>query len=321
MSDTKLAVTPTCCNCFVPRKRWSDSASGQMSDMYCRACDEYNVDSPACLANMPNQKNAGHLKQRRNLLTIESELELPNTKKENNKKVIKQQQTTKEKCHLNGKNNNKNINAKVEEYEYADDAIIYNDDLSSADKIVKMGVLDEQGSKLMIRVQGKEELPVVDDCSGSKDNNKIRSNCSIEKNSNINNIMYPSVDNQHNTSTLDSSKPIKLRNNSSQSKPRINSSVSDNKPMNIEVVLRKAANNEVDQTYKTIFSFDDNGNTNDRNKDKLNRNYSTLPKMKKNALQVVYCRPLKKVPMRTTADGTNIYYWCDVPKKTLKGFY
>uniref|UniRef100_A0A182LYJ9 Uncharacterized protein n=1 Tax=Anopheles culicifacies TaxID=139723 RepID=A0A182LYJ9_9DIPT len=98
-STTKGANTSTtktgCCSCFrVPKKRWSDVDSVQMSEVYtpCPACggderEEPNAseserkrleslelhDSPACLATV--SKGRSPLMKHRNVLIVESELE------------------------------------------------------------------------------------------------------------------------------------------------------------------------------------------------------------------------------------------------------
>lgn len=47
---------------------------------------------------------------------------------------------------------------------------------------------------------------------------------------------------------------------------------------------------------------------------------ATLPRAKRSAAQhAFYQRALSLVPKRRTPDGTNIYYWCDLPRKALKG--
>ncbi|KAJ6649987.1 hypothetical protein Bhyg_05230 [Pseudolycoriella hygida] len=282
-SDTKLATkTTTCCNCFGPKKRWSDSASGQMSDVYCRACDDDNdFDSPACLANItPKRGKPKH----RNLLTIESELEIPNitdSKKERKiaprEKNNENRKSVKENC-MNNKNNNK----KIEEYEVAQLATAFDDDDDGfAVDIVKIGVLNEYESELMIRVQGKEELPATQTTNTS-------GNATPGK--------YSSVDNCSNH-PLDSNRIL------------------DNLVDNTNMAIKRRTKSQ-NQQPKSELSVDD-CNGNDGRLDRFNRAYSTLPKMK-NKQSVPNLRPLRKVPMRTTPDGTNIYYWCDVPKKTLK---
>ncbi len=280
--------TTTCCNCFGPKKRWSDSASGQMSDVYCRTCDDdIDFDSPACLANItPKRGKPKH----RNLLTIESELELPNVKepkKERIKLSVREKnnenrKSAKENC-LNGKNNNK----KVEEYELAQLATAFDDDLTV--DIVKMGVLNDYESQIMIRVQGKEELPAT----------QTTNNTETSGLNNVNLNEYSSVDNCSNH-PLDSNRIIDNlvdNTNASNNDRRTNKSKSK------------------DRKNPTLID-DYNGNDGFY---RLNRAYSTLPKMKNKQNVPNLTRPLRKVPMRTTPDGTNIYYWCDVPKKMQKG--
>lgn len=257
-----------------------------MSDVYCRVCDDdIDFDSPACLANItPKRGKPKH----RNLLTIESELEIPNVKEPKKERKIsvreknnENRKNTKENC-LNGKNNNK----KVEEYEFAQ--LATDDDLSVDN--VKMGVLNEYESQTVIRVQGKEELPAKQTNTETKGLN------------NVNLIKYSSVDNCSNH-PLDSN--------------RILDNLVDNTKTSNELTSTIKSKTG-DQKNETGNEKNDDYNGNDGKFDRLNRAYSTLPKMK-NKQTVPNLRPLRKVPMRTTPDGTNIYYWCDVPKKTLKG--
>lgn len=261
-----------------------------MSDVYCRACDDdIDFGSPACLANItPKRGKPKH----RNLLTIESELELPNVKEPKKERKI----AVKEKNNENRKNvkenrlngNGKNNNKKVEEYELAQLATAFDDDLPV--DIVKMGVLNDFDSKLMIRVQGKEELPATQ----TTNTNTV----TIGLN-NVNLNKYSSVDNCS-THPLDSNRFIDN-----------NVSIDNTNTSNTRRIKSER------QKTKNELSIDDY-NGNDGRFNRMNRAYSTFPKMK-NKQNVPNLRPLRKVPMRTTPDGTNIYYWCDVPKKTIKG--
>lgn len=213
-----------------------------MSDIYCRKCDD--VDSPACLANITPKKM--QLKNR-SILTVESEIELPNGKSSPNK--IK---NGKKEKHVN--NNNK----RHEEYELADDATSLNDDHHD---LTKIDILNDFDSKLRIRVHGKEELPV------EQTTNLIKRNPSKKK------VI--------------------------------------NRPFDIETVVIN------DNKKKDDF----NGNLGTAEK-RLTRIYSTLPKRKRDKMHHSrwYAKPNSlRVPRRTTPDGTNIYYWCDLPKKALKG--
>lgn len=72
-----------------------------------------------------------------------------------------------------------------------------------------------------------------------------------------------------------------------------------------------------------------NDNGNNGNAGDGLRRFSTLPKVRR-ANSVATSNPVngsggasggyrRKVPMRTTPDGTNIYYWCDLSKRAQKG--
>lgn len=50
------------------------------------------------------------------------------------------------------------------------------------------------------------------------------------------------------------------------------------------------------------------------------RNYSTLPKRKRDSVNHrMWYRPVLEPPHRVTPDGTDIYYWCDMPKRMGQG--
>lgn len=268
-----------------------------MSDVYCRTCDDdIDFDSPACLANITPKR--GNKPKHRNLLTIESELEIPNVKEPKKERKLsvreknqENRKNVKENC-LNGKNNNK----KVEEYELAQLATAFDDDDLSVD-VVKMGVLNEFESKIMIRVQGKEELPATQTTN-------TRSNTETSGLKNVKLNKYSSVDNScSNNHPLDSNRIIDMLVDGNTN--------TSNDERRTEAIISKEPKNET-------LTDDYNGNDDGRF-DRLNRAYSTLPKMKNKLNVPNVMRPLRKVPMRTTPDGTNIYYWCDVPKKMQKG--
>lgn len=349
-SPTTGGSTTLCCggHCFGPKKRWSDSASGQMSEVYCRACDtqaklveandsdasgdsvatitgaaesstDDNIDSPACLANITPKRRAGSkTKPAANVLTIESELEIPSGKgllkstksssttpkslQQKKASTVKAKKTTtvpkakitKTVDNLNGCNNNK----KIEEYEWADDATAFDaaELPTTTEKLHrKVGVLNAIESKLMIRVQGTEELPARQQTTVGK---KTLNGSSKQH--------LPSViDNKLKTHSIASSS---LKSSSSNRSKIIstNSHVSNDVQPPVE---------------RSIDCDDHNGNDGSR-LNRLNRNYSTLPKMKRNGNQPLHAgheRPMKKIPMRTTPDGTNIYYWCDMSKRAIKG--
>lgn len=352
-SPTNAGSTALCCgghNCFGPKKRWSDSASGQMSEVYCRACDtqsklveaidsdasgdsaatitgaaessaEDNIDSPACLANITPKRRAGSkTKPAANVLTIESELEIPSgkgllkidkkssssstpklsqQKKASTVKTKKATTVTKAKIskaadNLNGRNNNK----KIEEYEWADDATAFDAaELPTTEKLHrKVGILNAIDSKLMIRVQGTEELPA-------------RQQTTVAK-------KQQSGSKQHLPSVVDNNK---LKTHSIASSSLKSSSSNRSKIISTNNV---SSDVQPPAERRSVDCDDHNGNAGSRF-NRLNRNYSTLPKMKRigggQPLHAGHERPMKKIPMRTTPDGTNIYYWCDMSKRAIKG--
>ncbi|XP_055534995.1 uncharacterized protein LOC129724283 isoform X2 [Wyeomyia smithii] len=174
LDDRKISVSSnsgSCCNCFGPRKRWSDTASAQMSDVYyvqCAKCEaealELEIDSPACLSMVSKGRSAAS--KHRNLLIVESEIEFPNaSKKKNRSNSTEGKSPRNEKLVLSPSLKKKNVNnnksekpQEAVEYEIADDAVSLNGDLS--DDVVKFGVMNELDAMQMIRVNGKEEFPV-----------------------------------------------------------------------------------------------------------------------------------------------------------------
>lgn len=272
-----------------------------------------SIDSPACLANVTSNRRCGHSKRKpQNVLNVESELEIPNGKLVQKKtpsksspvvapplaskaatkimSVQKSNQTNRSKENLcSWKNNNK----KIEEYELADDATSFdgNDDdiqMSSSSPSLpgkkNMGVLvDDDNAKQMIRVQGKEELPAE----------------------------------QMNTSTT--TKPsFKNVTKDDAQKTKINGKLS--KKDNIEWL---AGRRNLPKPKLLANSNDDCNGNNCPGRP----NYSTLPKMRRNGQQQQQKRHDNQherhmqIPMRTTPDGTDIYYWCDLSKKRLKGYF
>lgn len=77
-------------------------------------------------------------------------------------------------------------------------------------------------------------------------------------------------------------------------------------PENKTTILCSNNNNEENQNV----SDDNNNSKNVQNDSK----FSTLPIMNKKKSVIA-------IPQRITADGTKIFYICDLPKKIRKGFY
>ncbi|ALC40524.1 CG9646 [Drosophila busckii] len=227
-----------------------------------------------------------------NLLAKMSPKRLRNAKasdKEKNKD--KGKGTTKSKAQ--SASNNNTINAKAtttkdvtkshEEYELADDATSLNGDavdLAESASAAKMAILSESDSKLMISVRGREELPVVElDHESTTPTN-------FEKC-----IRVPVKSESH---PLQLAEPTALAANATN----------DN---NVEEKQQPQLEQQQSDEATNAGSADAaNGNE---------QQSATLPRTVK---QSYYNKVLHLVPKRRTPDGTNIYYWCDLPKKALK---
>lgn len=311
-----------------------------MSEVYCRVCEQdededpveqgpqteadaaatavlsavnEDADSPACLATVPasSQSNSSRKKKPTNLLTVESELELPGSRakiKQCSTKTVAAAGTAvvdpSPKRDIQN-NNDRTRSGSIEELEFGDDVsaglTIEAEGRSPSATELPSGVLDAAAvdSRQLNRVHGSEELPAPQ--SG--------------------NIEEPQQDDAG----------CRLR----RGKLGL-------------PVLSKAAS-----APASGIADDRNGNEDARD-NRSNRNYATLPKVRRNAGQTEGALPAerreitkpsdkfgaissfanvtlvsvshpngsgvrRKVPMRTTPDGTNIYYWCDMSKKTLKG--
>ena len=325
-----LTDSASCCDCFTTaRKRWSDTDSTQMSDVYFPG-KEVDFSSPACLANMNAPKY-------RNLLIIESEIEFRD-KKTGNKKLNKigniVKLSPKKEKRINeskikeskSKQYQDNNAAKFEYYEVADDAIACEtSDDSVTDSFVNIERTNDVNS--MIRVSGKEELSIFEELNRNSDTRK-QELTKLRKEHSIAQALLKN-------SSKNSSSPSKTL-----PRPKcINRFFTYNKNKQVKVVPKnmKNSNNSNEETafietqpkceFKAALDIamrleesDLNGNP----RIITERNYTTLPRMKKSHFhpKILYSRETNrtpfKVPKRTTADGTNIYYWCDVPKKQIK---
>lgn len=337
-----------------------------MSEVYCRVCDNDdstdidnrknsidNIDSPACLIHVTTKKktlNGSSAPKYRSILTVESELELLNSKKSTaafNLTYSERSTTTKSnvnspiKTCINSKNNNRN-----DEYELADDATICNGD-GLVDRDDRVNIIKHIDDDAVIRVQGKEELPVtpeeqitsqelrnnlVNACNADNSASNRKFNCPIDKLSDghdINRVVMESNNDGLITTEETAKKCAEAKNESNANiKTRRSSSISGKhipKKVNCTNNHPLLTDEKQHEGKKNAFSnLDDVINGNDMTKKPmLHRNhrlYSTLPKMKKPAATAMHnSRPLKKIPSRVTPDGTTIYYWCDLSKQAIKG--
>lgn len=183
-----------------------------------------------------------------------------------------------------------------DEYEIACEAADETNDESVVDNgPVKIGIMTESDKKFMIRVNGKEETACL-----------------------------PSVDSEEAPAPTKKSTPSvlflkKVSSNvtKAQKKPKCRLSMFKNKnklPENIN----SSNNNELTSSAlekKETGDESDGNNNNDDDKVDGQVKYSTLPLVNKHKHKRTIA-----IPQRTTSDGTQIFYLCDLPKKLRKGF-
>lgn len=318
----KCLKNSSCCDCFPsPKKRWSDSGSAQMSDIYIGKEGKLeDFSTPACLNNMNTRKS-------QNLLSIESEIEFRgslNGKKKNdsNKKTESLKKSPKIKSNeTTPKKRSKNY-----EIELADEACAESDDPEIC--LTK----EEKSLHISPKINGKhasdDEIVIVEERNTKNTKHSTKISRKLQKSISIAQESITSSDKSVSSpsNTLPRPKGINrffTYNRNKQNK--INENVTENnqetsfcmpEPVKCEFQLA------LDSAMKACKTIDLNGNPKMTTENKCN----TLPKMKKSHFHpsILYSRgdtnrtPFK-VPKRTTADGTTIYYWCDVPKKQIKG--
>lgn len=366
--DTNITspTTTGCANCFgrgSPCKRWSDTDSAQMSEIYCRACEDEAVtnSTPACLNNMPSKKSKP---KHKTILSVESELVVasssssssssssddnkskskkdnkkcsasPKKKDKSGKKCAKECRAEKAKscdASLNGSNNNLKPQ---QEYEIADDATSLNGDIGSETVASsgKIAILSETESKLMISVRGKEELPVEQAAPksysfkrcipGHSDSHPLQQ----QSNEDLDEVFTSSPPGTE-TNKVDDGDDVD-GDNVTESTPMLNNNSHNDcngnnegiPPMNSTTTAKKAALplEGGDELLEKRGDADEKGGGGGGGETKT----STLPRTgaaskKSSVHQNFYNKALRMVPKRRTPDGTDIYYWCDLPKKALK---
>lgn len=315
-----------------------------MSEVYCRTCEQDDgdddneenfiripkdkLDSPAILTNVSrrsqsNRKSKINQLKYHSILNVDSELEMPNTQfnddlqQQNSTATLKQCVTnlydSSSTCARKHSFDEKNIMS--EDYELGDDVTATTDDGIEYIK-QKTEIEKSFDAKQMIRVRGKEELPVSSEDRNTEDEAK-----QLQSNNKIN----------HSINECDSNDE-KLKDSynkqSSQRKDKINAIQNLQKVVCTEdhpLVARASNDSIVDMKTKPLDrqkakkeNVDDfNGNCSVFKR--MHRMYSTLPRINKSKLlSPVYRHPIK-IPTRITADGTTIYYLCDLSKEKIKG--
>uniref|UniRef100_A0A8D8HCQ1 Uncharacterized protein KIAA0930 homolog n=1 Tax=Culex pipiens TaxID=7175 RepID=A0A8D8HCQ1_CULPI len=344
-----------CCNCFGPRKRWSDTGSAQMSDVYyvqCARCEQEALelaDSPACLSKVTKGRSA---MKHSSLLIVESEIEYGNGKKKgggSDKKSPKKDKKVQSPRKKSGNNNKSEKGAQEEEYEIADDAVSLNGDLG--DDVAKMGMMNELDANQMIRVNGREEFPVEETKTKAitqqqktkavelpkvhgegikehreKKSSKTQSTASSTTSSNSRfSLIYRKTSNKL---SLKSKYPsVDNSTENANDKPNRRNSTSSGSSNKQEDVNGNNSGTKSDPEQEPESSPEQDGRDSANIIEALRtlrakKGCSTLPKVKKPTYNSFYLRPhsmsgrpVDHVPKKRTPDGTDIYYWCDYHPK------
>lgn len=314
-SDTKLALSlrpaeglkspsSACCVCFpTALSAGARNNSVQLSEVYCPACADVPIDSPACLTTITKPKPP---EQTRTLLNVESEIEYS---KNFNKKLVLKKSPAKKKD---------KARAEQEEYEVACEADETGDESGVDESQVKIGIMTETDKKFMIRVNGREETPSLP--SIDADESKTQ-----KPKKPVNSLSFL-------TKAKQSPKKIKTRlskfkNKETQGASNVNNndtSGSVKLPEGTEGKLREGTEGKLQgsdgklleaSTGKLPESSDGNNNSGDDKVDGQVK-FSTLPMVNRHKHKRTIA-----IPQRTTSDGTQIFYICDLPKKLKKGSF
>jgi len=277
---SKTLTSPTaCCDC-IPSKTGARN-SIQLSEIYSPPCPDHITNSPACLSTISKHKHPDQIKT---LLNVESEIEYS---KNFNKKL------SAKKSPMKGKNKSKQ-KTEQEIYEIGSEAA--DEDIETAIDIssnMKIGIMTENDKKNMIRVNGKEELPCVDN---KEDKTK--------KNSNNRSLSF-----------LKKSFECKKSPKKANKSKIIESTCTSNNINNNNPVVDTANNVHNFRTGNESLTKDESdGNNNCDEKGADHVKYSTLPLMNKQKFKKAIA-----IPQRITPDGTKILYLCDLPKKIKRG--
>lgn len=301
--------TTTCCNCFGPLKN-RNQMDDQMSEIYCRACEddiydeEYvqipkdRLNSPAILTNVTQRrgvrlKSNPHRKKSDSMLN--SHLNLVSPSVINHNKSVD-----------NNQNDNQNS------IEYGDDIVTNSESLNESTDLHET-FLRNIDTKDVIRVRGKEELPVyseerIESVKSPCHKNPIEINKSLdEASSDIECDTVQSPNSSNETTALNeinrkaSIKHLSKTVNCTNDHPLVSNATNDDQ------TWTKVENNQCDNRNSAMTS------SMTAPKNIPTQIFSTLPKMKKNTAQPTNRQPLS-MPTRVTSDGTTIYYLCDLPK-------
>lgn len=285
-----LASPSACCVCFPTAPSVSARNSVQLSEVYCPTCSEVPIDSPACLTTITRQKPPEQIKT---LLNVESEIEYS---KNFNKKLVLKKSPAKSKCKDKDKSK-----VNQDEYEIACEAADETGEESGVDDgSVKIGIMTETDKKFMIRVNGKEETPCVPSVDADEPNDKTN------KKSTASVLFLKKASNVKKSPKKPKCRLSMFRNKNKT--PEATNVINNNEPT-------ASAASSTNQKVETDDESDGNNNNGDDKVD-CQVKYSTLPMVNKQKHKRTIA-----IPQRTTSDGTQIFYLCDLPKKLKKGFF
>lgn len=337
-SSSRGRKNVACCSCWRPKSSChrGDSLS-LMSEMYCRLSEgscahRAPIGPPDAICPCVDR-------QRRPVPSLleQSEYEVagssssPLSRKKNlqnanytvfemadDVKKIKSSDISSQFQRNSNKNKNKNnVNFSTTECELADDAISLNEIRPANTINLKTSPQSNNKSESVefITVNGKEELP-----SPEYRNNQEMPLKTDERNIQSNNCINNKIDGVDLDIELNVKVNITLNGKQMEN---------DNDPAEknkYDVVtldklnLTKDINNIIilEDSDDTLLDLD--GNRNRLTVPPASKNYSTFPKRKRDSVNHrMWYRPVLEPPHRVTPDGTDIYYWCDMPKRLGQG--
>lgn len=194
-----------------------------------------------------------------------------------------------------------------EEYEMADDATSLNEpecnqnnkpsNVTKTDEDNKIGRISDLDPASIITVNGKEELPCIDEIK----NYQLQGNVYVVQECEE---VQKVVATETYTQVVETVKTIEINKN-------IENKETELKAKDVVPIIIKVA----DEDYNGNEGDDEGENPTPLGIVRRDiQGYCTLPRGRRGPGQC----PLRP-PRRTTPDGTDIYYWCDVPKKTPNG--
>ncbi|TMW48592.1 hypothetical protein DOY81_006330 [Sarcophaga bullata] len=233
-----------------------------------------------------------------------------------------------------------------QEYEIADDAISLNgctgDITQVSESVAKMVILTENDA--MITVRGKEELPVVEQSPNQMSPIPLSpltigntNNGGDDKLQNAATTLQYQFEKCVRVPVTADSHPLQPITTDLETNLGHNDNNDDNNSSATHPTQLKAGLPTVQNSHRPVSLNDCNGNCHnsascstspmsppsvEADPDDLQHSSNfatTLPRTKRSAaMQAFYNRAVNLVPKRRTPDGTTIYYWCDLPKNSLK---